>query len=224
MASTPSGPFPEPLRAVVTIPHKPRDVLELEIKRGQRLLLVEQKGDWWYIARIIQNGKEGWVPAKHLRILEPSKLVNLPKLFIEWWEQKEAAFGNQHLAVPAPSKSKADNKGKPAHREKLTKDTFPFPPFEITFCKLIPCQSRKIERGLGVCVHEVERFLKAGLGEDLYGAKWLWGESLHWHPDRIGRKCKDGWKKDGEKAAGEMFVILSELIQVEREREGKKGL
>lgn len=79
-----------------------------------------------------------------------------------------------------------------------------------------------MEKGLGACAHDMERFLRAGLGENIYCAKWLRRESLNWHPDRIGKRCEQGWKREGEHIAGEMFVILTDLIDKQREREGGK--
>jgi len=59
----------------------------------------------------------------------------------------------------------------------------------------------------------------------VYSAKWLRGESLKWHPDRLGQRCESAWRKEGEQVAGEMFMIFGELIEREREweRDGKES-
>jgi len=85
----------------------------------------------------------------------------------------------------------------------------------------VVCKLRKLEKGLGACVHDMEMFLKAGFGE-VYGAKCLWVESLAWHPDRVGRKCRAEWMNEGKKVAAEMYVIFGELIEEARKKEGGK--
>jgi hypothetical protein len=212
MATLSNACHDKPLRAIVTAAHKPRDVLELELKKHQKLLLLEPKGDWWYIARL-RNGKEGWVPSKHIRILPQLDKYMVGKLFLEWHDKKEDAFGDGNLKVGT---EKAQD-GK--RDEKLGKETFPFPPPEVDVCDKVTCKLRKAERGLGVCVHDMEMFLKAGFGE-VYGAKCLWVESLNWHPDHVGRKCKGDWMGEGKKVAGEMYVILGELIEKARKEGG----
>jgi hypothetical protein len=199
-----------PLRAIVTKSHKPRDILELKLKKGKKLLLLEPKGEWWYIARL-QNDKEGWVPAKHIRILPQLDKHTTKKLFLEWYEKKERALGNLQRGMELP------------HGEvriyKLDGRTFPFPPTEINVCDMVTCKFRKQEKGLGACVHDMETFFKAGLGE-VYGAKSLWAESLIWHPDRIERRYQADWLEEGKKVGGEMYVILGELIAEARKKEG----
>lgn len=199
-----------PLRAVVTRSHKPRDILELKLEKGKRLLLLEPKGEWWYIGRL-QNGKEGWVPAKHIRILPQLDRHTTEKLFLEWYEKKEKALGNLQRGMKLP------NGG--LRIDKFDGRTFPFPPTEINVCDMVTCKFRKQEKGLGACVHDMEMFMKAGFGK-VYGAKSLWAESLNWHPDRIERMCQADWLDEGKKVAGEMYVVLGELIAAARKKEG----
>lgn len=213
MADLSAAAYAIPLRAVVTTSHKPRDNLELELKKGQRLLLLEQKGDWWYIAFHPKSKKQGWVPAKHLRILPQLDDYTLGKLFLNWYEKKERAFGGEKKSGMESITEES------VRREMLCKETFPFLPLGIDVCDKVVCKMRKMEKGLGVCVHDVEAFLKAGVGE-LYGSKFLWVESLQWHPDRAGRKCKVDFMVEGKKVASEMYVILQELTAQARKKEG----
>jgi hypothetical protein len=215
MADLSAATYTTPLRAVVILPYKPRDILELELKKNQKLDLLEPKREWWYIARF-RNGQQGWVPAKHIRILPQLDDYILGKLFLEWYEKKEVAFGEEKKVEMDSEEAQA-----PGMRrgEKLGKETFPFPPPEIDVCVKVVCKIRKRDKGLGACVHDMERFLKAGFG-DVYGAKCLWVESLVWHPDRVGRRCKAEFMSEGNKAAAEMYVILGELIEEARKKEG----
>lgn len=204
-----------PLKAVVTIHHKPRDILELEVKKGAKLLLLEPKGEWWYLARHIKTGKEGWVPAQHIRILPQLDTYTVSKLFLDWYERKEIAFGDG---------SKAgfwEEGAAKMRRQRVNRDTFPFPPPEVDVCDKIVCKIRKVEKGLGVCVHDMEAFLKVGVDE-LYGAKFLWKESLQWHPDSVGRKCRTNFVGEARKLVSEMYVIFQELIAEARKKEGEE--
>lgn len=204
-----------PIKAVVTDSHKPRDILELEVKRGAKLLLLEPKGDWWYVARHIKSGKEGWVPAKHIRILPQLDTYMVSKLFLDWYDKKEMAFGDGSKA------GLAEEGAAEMRRERVNRETFPFPQPEIDVCDKIVCKFRKAEKGLGVCVHDMEAFLRAGAGE-LYGAKFLWKESLQWHPDGVGRKCRSDFVGEARKLVSEMYVIFQELIAEARKKEGEQ--
>ncbi|QDS68959.1 hypothetical protein FKW77_008779 [Venturia effusa] len=207
--------YATPLKALVTEPHKPRDILELEVKRGAKLLLLEPKGEWWYVARHIKSGKEGWVPAKHIRILPQLDSYTMSKLFLEWYDKKEVAFGDG-------SKARLLGEGvEGVKRERVNRDTFPLPPPEVDVCDKVVCKMRKLEKGLGVCAHDMEAFLKAGVGE-LYGAKFLWKESLQWHPDNVGRKCRNDFVDEARKLVSEMYVIFQELIAQAREKDGEE--
>lgn len=195
-----------PIRAIVTEAHKPRDILELEVKRSAKLLLLEPKGEWWYVACHIKSGKEGWVPAKHIRILPQLDTYTISKLFLDWYDKKEMAFGDGSKVGLLEEGGAAE-----VRRERVSRETFPSPPPEIDVCDKLVCKIRKLEKGLGVCVHDMEAFLKAGVGE-LYGAKFLWKENLQWHPDNVGRKCRDDFAGEARKLASEMYVIFQELI------------
>lgn len=204
----PIGPLLHPVRALVVDPHSSRDVLELTLTKSQPLKIIEVKSEYWFIART-QRGKEGWVPAKKLRLLGP--LVNT-RIFYDLWTFKTNIALGKKLAK--------DKEGKVILHRRITGKTFPFLPPEICGCDKMECVMRKEDTGLGACVHDVERLLK-GAGE-AYCAKWLWGMSLMWHPDQFARKCAKGWRDEGRVLANEMFVILSELIEKERAREEKR--
>lgn len=55
----------------------------------------------------------------------------------------------------------------------------------------------------------------------MYSYEWLRQERLRWHPDRFGRLCEEGWREKGKKMAGEMFKLMSVLIEEIRSEEGK---
>jgi hypothetical protein len=56
----------------------------------------------------------------------------------------------------------------------------------------------------------VEKLLKAS---GLYSYEWLRQERLRWHPDRFGRLCHEDWRETGKKLSGEMFKLMSALIE-----------
>lgn len=89
--------------------------------------------------------------------------------------------------------------------------TFPFLPSTITTCNLTTCTILKSEvDSIHACQHDVEKLLRAS---GLYSFEWLRQERIRWHPDRFGRLCEESWRKTGERLAGEMFKLMSVLIE-----------
>lgn len=105
----------------------------------------------------------------------------------------------------------------PASAKLLT--SFPYIPSRITTCTLTACTILKSEPdGIQACQHDVETLLRAS---GLYSYEWLRQERLRWHPDRFGRLCEEGWRETGKKMAGEMFKLMSVLIEEIRAAEGR---
>ncbi|KAL6711045.1 Phosphatidylglycerol/phosphatidylinositol transfer protein [Coniothyrium glycines] len=99
--------------------------------------------------------------------------------------------------------------------------SFPYLPATITICALTACAILKAEQdSMHACQHDVERLLRAS---GMYSYEWLRQERLRWHPDRFGRLCDEAWRETGKKMAGEMFKLLSVLIEEIRAREGVSG-
>jgi hypothetical protein len=88
---------------------------------------------------------------------------------------------------------------------------FPYLPNTITTCNLTACTILKSEPdSIHACQHDVEKLLRAS---GLYSYEWLRQERLRWHPDRFGRLCDEEWRETGKKLAGEMFKLMSVLIE-----------
>ncbi|KAI8931130.1 hypothetical protein NX059_011484 [Plenodomus lindquistii] len=103
--------------------------------------------------------------------------------------------------------------------------SFPYPPLPSPPCILAPCVLLKLEpNGLRACQHDVERLLRSS---GSYSYEWLRQERLRWHPDRFGRLCAEGWREEGKKMGGEMFKVLSALMEdvraAERGDDGGNG-
>ena len=130
------------------------------------------------------------------------------KTYLDWSKRVTEAF-----APPATQNSSETKK-------KIDKRTFPYPPPEVCACEESSCWLRKQEKPLGACIHDVEMLLK-GVGEETYGAGWLWRMSLGWHPDRFAKKFKEEFCEEGVSVVGEMFSIITELSLREREKEEK---
>jgi hypothetical protein len=89
--------------------------------------------------------------------------------------------------------------------------TFPYLPNTITTCALTACSILKSEPdSIHACQHDVEKLLRAS---GLYSYEWLRQERLRWHPDRFGRLCEESWRETGKKLSGEMFKLMSALIE-----------
>lgn len=96
--------------------------------------------------------------------------------------------------------------------------SFPYFPTTITICKLTACTILKSEPdSIYACQHDVERLLRAS---GLYSYEWLRQERLRWHPDRFGRLCEESWRETGKKMAGEMFKLMSLLMEEIRAADG----
>lgn len=96
--------------------------------------------------------------------------------------------------------------------------TFPYLPATITTCNFTACTILKADAdSIHACQHDVEKLLR---GSGLYSYEWLRQERLRWHPDRFGRLCEEEWRERGKKMAGEMFKMMSALIEEVRSVEG----
>jgi len=88
---------------------------------------------------------------------------------------------------------------------------FPYLPPAVTTCSLTTCTILKAQdASIHACQHDLERLLRAS---GLYSYEWLRQERLRWHPDRFGRLCVEEWRETGKKLAGEMFKLMSVLIE-----------
>ncbi|EMD88162.1 hypothetical protein COCC4DRAFT_63722 [Bipolaris maydis ATCC 48331] len=88
---------------------------------------------------------------------------------------------------------------------------FPYLPGSLTTCALPACKMLKLEENsIHACHHDVEKLLRAS---GLYSYEWLRQERLRWHPDRFGRLCAEEWRETGKRLAGEMFKLMSVLME-----------
>ncbi|KAF2846513.1 hypothetical protein T440DRAFT_458191 [Plenodomus tracheiphilus IPT5] len=123
--------------------------------------------------------------------------------------------------VPAPPLRPRALSRTPSTTPKLL-STFPYLPSIHPTCNLPTCILLKAsDNSIHTCQHDVEKLLRAS---GLYSYEWLRQERLRWHPDRFGRLCEEGWREEGKRMAGEMFKVLSALIEEVRvEEKGKEG-
>ncbi|KAF2436962.1 hypothetical protein EJ08DRAFT_655116 [Tothia fuscella] len=210
------GVLPIPIYARAKRPYTKRDILELTLKQNQPMKIIEVKSEWWFIARLQGSGKEGWVPVQYVT-LTPQTLSDeeAKKVFDEWKSKVEIAIGE---------KTGFNQNGGVMKHEPITAATFPNIPIEVMGCEKVACTNRKLEKcQLGACVHEIETLMK-GVGE-AYCSKWLWRESLMWHPDQFSKKCSKEWRDEGAAAGSEMFIILQDIVDKERAKERvRKGV
>lgn len=113
------------------------------------------------------------------------------------------------------SDASAPSQPPPLHRTPSSSpkllSSFPYLPSSVTKCSLTACTMLKLEdNSIHACQHDVERLLRAS---GLYSYEWLRQERLRWHPDRFGRLCEEEWRETGKKLAGEMFKLMSVLIE-----------
>jgi hypothetical protein len=209
------GVLPTPIQAEARRAYAARDILELAFPVRQRMRILEVKSEWWYIAELAGSKVRGWVPSQYVRIARTAlSAIEVRTLYLAWKEKVACATGE---------KSVLDKNGKTVKHGKITSATFPSIPVEIITCDEMTCVNRKMERPLGACEHEVEALLM-GAGEE-YCARWLWRESLKWHPDQFVRKCHEEFKEVGAAMGTELFSIIMALAGKERARENaRKGV
>lgn len=100
---------------------------------------------------------------------------------------------------------------------------FPYLPGSVTTCSLTTCKMLKSEENsIHACQHDVEKLLRAS---GLYSYEWLRQERLQWHPDRFGRLCAEEWRETGKRLAGEMFKLMSVLMEdvSHKNENGRRG-
>lgn len=99
--------------------------------------------------------------------------------------------------------------------------TFPPLPAPYPHCTIPACVLLKATpTTLNTCTHDVETLLR---GSGQYSYEFLRQERIRWHPDRFGRLCAEGWRKEGCKLAGEMFKILGGLMDILGGSKGDEG-
>jgi hypothetical protein len=164
---------------------------------------------------------------------ERKKEAATKALYEKWSAETTAMFAAASAAIGGPkpktprklqvrsqsSSSDASSTPPPLHRVPSSSPklftTFPYLPGSLTTCALPACKMLKLEENsIHACHHDVERLLRAS---GLYNYEWLRQERLRWHPDRFGRLCAEEWRETGKKLAGEMFKLMSVLM------EGLKG-
>ena len=125
------------------------------------------------------------------------------------------------LSSSSDTSNPASSSNKPPDKAQLL-SRFPYLPAAVTTCALTACTILKAqEASIHACQHDLEKLLKAS---GLYSYEWLRQERLRWHPDRFGRLCAEEWRETGKKLAGEMFKLMSALIEDIKHAQGMEGV
>ncbi|RUS91077.1 hypothetical protein EGW08_001205 [Elysia chlorotica] len=64
------GQQPEPTQLVAKYEYRAENSQELTMRKGERLLLVDDSKDWWKV-RSPETGKEGFVPSNFIKVAKP---------------------------------------------------------------------------------------------------------------------------------------------------------
>jgi hypothetical protein len=169
----------------------------------------------------------GQMPNGTTRATEPKPDAATQLLYDKWSKEAavmfaaaSAAAGGSKPKAPRKLQVRSQSSSSDASRPPLQRmpsaspkllSMFPYLPNTVTTCNLTACTMLKSEpESIHACQHDVEKLLRAS---GLYSYEWLRQERLRWHPDRFGRLCEEEWRETGKKLAGEMFKLMSVLIE-----------
>ncbi|KAF2010764.1 hypothetical protein BU24DRAFT_45494 [Aaosphaeria arxii CBS 175.79] len=161
------------------------DTWELMLNKGQRIKILEEKGNGWFVAQTLAN--------------------NIGYVHKTWF-----AYDPPHLTkTRTPYQRYIDDTGglfKPG-----TIREFPeIKRYVDSQCEEVNCQSTKgLPGGLEVCVHEIRKLFQ---GSPEYGYVFLKEERNKWHPDKFARFCHPEHRDDMKKKAECLFVLIGCLM------------
>lgn len=164
-------------------PH-PKESWELELKKGQKVKVWEDRGRNWFI---VEGGKgvKGWAHGTWLEFCG-SKVYKDP-------QSTYAQFQDDMRKLLVPGQLQDF----PALREYMS------------ICAEAACEPLKSDTLLGICVHDLQTLLE---GSGQYSYEWLKEERNVWHPDRFARYCRPERKEQLKASAQEVFVLYGVLM------------
>ncbi|KZM27371.1 uncharacterized protein EKO05_0010475 [Ascochyta rabiei] len=159
---------------------------ELELNKGQRIKVWDDKGRNWFIAEG-RRGVKGWVHGSWLDLCG-SKVHSDPQTtYLEFQEEM------RRLLVPGQLHA------------------FPRLHQYTNACSNAACAPLKSSTQLGICVHDLQTLLQ---GSGRYSCAWLKEERNVWHPDKFARFCVAGRKEQLKACAQEVFVLYGVLMDM----------
>jgi hypothetical protein len=172
-------------------PH-PKDSWELNLKKGQKVKVWEDRGNNWYMVE--GGGLKGWVHGTWL-----------------------AFCGNRVHKDPRSTYSQFQDD---MRKLLVPGQLCDFPPLReyMSECVNAACQPLRDSTQLGICVHNLQTLLE---GSGQYSYNWLKEERNVWHPDKFARYCHVEHKEHLKTSAQEVFVLYGILMDVCKQQEAE---
>ncbi|KAF2832349.1 FTHFS-domain-containing protein [Ophiobolus disseminans] len=174
-------------------PHAREEGWELELKKGQRVRVVQEMGNNWFVV-VGKKSVKGWVHGSWLdfsdgRSHEPPKAA--------WYR---FLADNIEMMKSAPIKK------------------FPAMADYVDVCTRAGCMPVKGDgSSLGICAHDLQALLR---GSGCYSVEWLKKERTIWHPDKFGRFCAPELAEQLKLRAQQLFVLAPATVNATRHFSG----
>lgn len=164
------------------------DPWELQLIKGERLKVLEDRENNWYVCKTIRGNEEGWVHGNFIRFEGERPQENPRDAYARYKADVEQRLGVGNVRVfPALHK------------------------YVLQSCSKEMCgPARQDTKQLGICIHEL-RALMDGSGE--YSPELLRRERVKWHPDRFVRYCDPAYREVLREKAQMMFVLFGVLLE-----------
>jgi hypothetical protein len=159
------------------------DSWELDLKKGQRVKVLEEKGRDWFIVQDM-HGLMGYAHGSRLDFMELRAHVNPQEAYARWvvdterWLQLGAV--RTFLRLSSYMDACTRNMCKPLKRE-----------------------------AVGVCAHDLQELLR---GSGQYSMEFLKTQRNRYHPDKFARYCHPEHKDELKTHAEALFVLFGVLM------------
>lgn len=165
-------------------PHEREDDWELELKKGQRVRVIQEMARHWYVV-VGVKGIKGWAHGSWLNFSDFHPREH-PK---SAWDRFSVDVAKMMGSLPV--------------KEFLSMADY------VDACSNAGCMSVKSERfSLGICVHDLEALLS---GCSNYSPAFVKSWRNQWHPDRFAQSCAPE-HVEGLKAKAQLLFVLAGVV------------
>lgn len=160
-----------------------RDAWELDLKKGERVKVLEEKGKDWFIVQDMR-GVKGYAHGTWLDFKELRAHVDPREAYARWTADTE-----RWLQLGAV-------------RTFLRLSNY------MDACAKDICKPLKQE-GVGICAHDLHELLR---GSSQYSLEFLKAQRNRYHPDKFARYCHPEHKEELKTKAQAFFVLFGVLM------------
>ncbi|KAF2683020.1 hypothetical protein K458DRAFT_369169 [Lentithecium fluviatile CBS 122367] len=158
------------------------DTWELDLEKGKRVKVLEEKGNDWFIVQD-GRGRKGYAHGSWLEFKEIHPHID-PREAYELWK----ADTDKWLQIGAIR-------------------TFPSPSRYMDACAKDICKPLKKEGN--ICAHDLHELLR---GSGKYSLEFLKAQRTRYHPDKFARYCHPEKKEELKSKAEALFVLFGVLM------------